>query len=100
MDGIATLQAATWSFERYSLDHVAHKLLGRGKAIDKSAPDKLAEIRRMYREDLGALAHYNLEDARLVLEIFDAADLLGFALQRQKADRADPRPSRGIGRLL
>ncbi|PJB33974.1 MAG: hypothetical protein CO108_29695, partial [Deltaproteobacteria bacterium CG_4_9_14_3_um_filter_63_12] len=37
MDGITTLRAATWTFERYSLEYVARELLGRGKAIDQKA---------------------------------------------------------------
>jgi DNA polymerase-2 len=44
--------------------------------------DPLEEIRRMHADDPRALAAYNLEDARLVLEIFEATDLLGFAVER------------------
>lgn len=108
MDGISTMRAATWTFERYGLEYVAQELLGRGKAIDQSAlvasvgtsprssraraepgserdlNPKVAEINRLHREDLPALARYNLEDARLVLEIFDVARLLHFALERQR----------------
>ncbi|MAQ18655.1 MAG: DNA polymerase II [Sandaracinus sp.] len=82
LDGIATLKAATWSFESFSLEHVGQKLLGRGKRIAHDG-DPVAEIRRLYREDKPALAAYNLEDCRLVLDIVEAADLLGFAVQRQ-----------------
>jgi DNA polymerase II len=84
LDGIATMRAATWSFDRWSLDHVAHELLGRGKAIDKTKSDKLAEILRMYREDLPALVRYNLEDCRLVRDIFRVAHVLEFAIERQR----------------
>ena len=83
LDGIATLKNATFSFERFTLDHVARALVGRGKRIDASA-DALAEIRRMHAEDPDALAAYNLEDARLVLDVFRAADLLGFAVERAR----------------
>ena len=83
LDGIATLKSATLRFERYSLDHVAHELLGRGKKI-ASVSDPVAEIRRMHREDVDALAAYNLEDCRLVLEIFERIDLLGFAMERAR----------------
>jgi DNA polymerase-2 len=83
LDGIATLKSATFSFERFTLEHVSRELLGRGKKI---APvgDALAEIRRMHAEDVPALAAYNLEDCRLVLDIFDAASLLGFAAERSR----------------
>ncbi|WP_236607544.1 DNA polymerase II [Sandaracinus amylolyticus] len=83
LDGIATLKNATWSFERYTLDHVARALVGRGKRIDAGG-DALAEIRRMHAEDPDALAAYNLEDARLVLDVFRAADLVGFAVERAR----------------
>ncbi|MCA9574315.1 MAG: DNA polymerase II [Myxococcales bacterium] len=82
LDGIATLRAATFSFESFRLEDVAQELLGRGKRIAHDG-DALAEIRRMFRYDQAALAAYNLEDCRLVLDIFDKADLLGFAVQRQ-----------------
>lgn len=82
LDGIATLRAATFSFESFRLQDVAEALLSRGKKIDHSA-DPVAEIRRLFAEDKAALAAYNLEDSRLVLDIFESADLLGFALERQ-----------------
>lgn len=82
LDGIATLKNATWAFERFSLDFVAQELLGRRKQIDASKHDKVAEIRRMAKEDPLALAAYNLEDARLVSDIFEKALLLDFAFAR------------------
>ncbi len=83
LDGIATLRSATHHFERYSLEHVAQELLGRGKKIAEST-DPVAEIRRMHREDPLALAAYNLEDCRLVLDIFEKTDLVGFAVERER----------------
>ncbi len=83
LDGIATLKSATHRFERFTLDHVARLLLGRGKKIDPVS-DPVAEIRRMHAEDVDALAAYNLEDCRLVLEIFERARLLGFAMERAR----------------
>lgn len=83
LDGIATLKNATWSFERFTLEHVSQELLGRGKRIELAAgEDSIASIRRMARDDPAALAAYNLEDARLVAEIFQRADLVGFARER------------------
>lgn len=82
LDGIATLRSATFSFESFRLEDVAQELLGRGKKIEHTG-DALAEIRRLYAEDKPALAAYNVEDCRLVLDIFEAADLLGFAVERQ-----------------
>jgi DNA polymerase-2 len=83
LDGIATLKFATYAFERFTLGHVAQELLGRGKKISTTT-DPVAEIRRMHAEDVPALVAYNLEDCRLVLDIFAKADLLGFAMERAR----------------
>lgn len=82
LDGIEALRTATWSFESYELEAVAQKLLGRGKLL--AGPDKPAEIRRLYAEDRARLARYNLEDCRLVLEIFERAALIPFLIQRTR----------------
>lgn len=82
LDGITTMRAGAWYFERWGLQHVAQQLLGRGKAIEKTL-DPVAEIRRLYREELGALVEYNLEDCRLVWDIFEHAQVLEFAIERQ-----------------
>ncbi|RLB56748.1 MAG: DNA polymerase II [Deltaproteobacteria bacterium] len=83
LDGIATMRSATFRFESMSLDHVAGELLGRGKLVSGDE-DRLAEIQRMYAEDKPALARYNLEDARLALEIVEKARLVEFAVERQR----------------
>ncbi len=81
LDGIELLRAGFWSFESFELEVVARQLLGRGKAIE--TPDsRVAEINRLYREDPAGLAAYNLEDCRLVLDIFEKANLLEFARER------------------
>ncbi len=83
LDGITSLRGAFWSFESFALEYVADKLLGRRKLISAATgSEKLAEIRRQYREDPVALAKYNLEDCRLVAEIFEKTDLLNFSIQR------------------
>jgi len=85
LDGITSLRGAFWSFESFALDFVAEELLGRKKLIaSETATGKLEEIRRQYREDPIALAEYNLEDCRLVGEIFKKTDLLNFSIQRAK----------------
>jgi DNA polymerase-2 len=82
LDGIATLRSATYAFESFKLEDVGQELLGRGKKIEHSG-DAMGEIRRLFAEDKAALAAYNLEDCRLVCDIFEAADLVGFAVERQ-----------------
>lgn len=66
----------------YRLETVAQSVLGRGKRIDHEVPDAAEEIARLYREDREALVAYNLEDARLVLEILDHEGLLDLTLER------------------
>lgn len=83
LDGIDTLKGATWQFERYSLEHVAQALLGRGKAIDH-INDRGQEIQRLFREDQPALARYNLEDCRLVSDIFAHTGLVDYLLERAR----------------
>lgn len=83
LDGIDTLRAAFWSFASLSLDAVARELLGRGKLLEGS-PDKPATIERLFEQDKPALARYNLEDCRLVLDIFAEARLIDFAMRRSE----------------
>ena len=82
LDGIDTLRAAFWSFESFSLENVGQELLGRGKTI--KSVNKVEEINHLYRTDKPALARYNIEDCRLVTEIFAKADLINFAIQRAR----------------
>jgi DNA polymerase-2 len=93
LDGIDWLRAAFWSFESFALEAVARALLGRGKhdlsaqstgdrRRDSDNRDKVGEINRLFREDRARLAAYNIEDCRLVTEIFAATGLVEFALRR------------------
>ncbi len=83
LDGIDTLRSATHQFESFALDSVARELLGRGKLSD--AVDQRAEqITLQFQTDKPALADYNLEDCRLVWDIFVAARLFDFATERAR----------------
>lgn len=84
LDGIATLKAATYSFESFALEHVSQRVLGRGKEIAETGADKIAAIAEQWRRDPASLASYNLEDCRLVRDIADRTDMVGFALARQR----------------
>ncbi|MDJ0787758.1 MAG: DNA polymerase II [Myxococcota bacterium] len=68
----------------YRLETVARHVLGRGKRIDQSAPDKAAEITRMFEEDPAALVAYNLEDAVLVPELLAREGLLDLTIERSR----------------
>ena len=83
LDGIEGHRAAFWGFEDESLGAVARELLGRGKLI---APERnrVEAIRELYENDRLSLAAYNLEDCRLVREIFDRTRLVDFMVERSR----------------
>lgn len=81
IDGIDTLRTAMYTFDSFSLENVAQTLLGRGKAIE-NVDQRVSRIDRLFAEDKPALAAYNLEDCRLVWDIFHKEGLLDFAMQR------------------
>ncbi len=80
IDGISVLKNATYHFQSFALDDVSHALLGKQKLIAKK--DKLAEINRQFQEDKVALAQYNLEDCKLVWDIFTQERLFDFIQTR------------------
>ncbi len=81
LDGIELMRSATYQFENFSLEHVAQNLLGRGKLVD-DVDQRGAEISELFVNDKAALARYNLEDCRLVWDIYEQENLLGFAVAR------------------
>lgn len=83
LDGIELLRSATYSFENFSLEFVARQLLQRGKLVD-DVDQRGAEITTLFAENKPALARYNLEDCRLVWDIFARENLLEYAAQRSQ----------------
>lgn len=81
LDGIELMRSATYQFENFSLEYVARQILGRGKLVD-DVDQRGAEITTQFKEDKPALARYNLEDCRLVWDIFETEQLLAFAIER------------------
>ncbi|WP_163835496.1 DNA polymerase II [Spartinivicinus ruber] len=81
LDGIDTLKSATYSFESFSLESVANKVLQRGKLI-QTEEHRGKEITRLFNDDKKALAAYNLEDCQLVWDIFQVTELIEFAIER------------------
>ena len=84
LDGINMTRSAYVKVDDYSLSTVSHEILGRKKLIEKSGQDKVAEITRLFHEDKASLARYNLEDARLVYEIFQKLNLAQLAVRRSQ----------------
>lgn len=83
IDGIDCLKGATYHFDSYSLENVSRELLQRGKAIE-DVINRGDEITRQFHEDKASLAKYNIEDCRLVLDIFHKADLFHYLIARTK----------------
>lgn len=82
LDGIEVLKAATYQFESYALDVVASQVLGDGKLI--SGPDSGEKITQLFDTDKAALADYNLQDCKLVWDLFQQLNLLDFAVARTR----------------
>ena len=56
-------------------------MLGRGKLVD-NVEQRGAEIDTLFEQDKAALARYNLEDCKLVWDIFVKERLLEFAIEK------------------
>jgi len=82
MDGIPMVRSAFVKTEDYSLATVAQNILGRKKLIETSGQEKVAEITRLFQTDKASLARYNLEDTKLVYDIFDKINLAQLAVRR------------------
>jgi len=81
LDGIELMRTATYQFENFSLEYVAQQILQRGKLID-DVDQRGQEITELFLTDKPALARYNLEDCRLVWDIFSKENLWDFAVER------------------
>ena len=81
LDGIDLLKTATYNLPSFSLDNVAHSLLGIGKKV-VDVDNRVQEITDNFLHNKPALAAYNLEDCRLVWLIFEKTQLLEFAQLR------------------
>ena len=84
IDGIDALKTATYSFPSFSLENVSRTLLGRGKKVEDDVDDRLEEIRYNFAHDKPKLAAYNLEDCKLVEDIFEHTQILDFLILRSQ----------------
>jgi DNA polymerase-2 len=84
LDGINMVRSAYVQTEDYSLATVAQNVLGRTKLIEKSGNEKAAEITHLFNTDKTSLADYNLEDAKLVYEIFAELNLSQLAVRKSQ----------------
>lgn len=82
LDGIELLKAANYRFDSFSLQNVSVELLDEGKLL--TGNDRGEEITTLFQQDKLALAAYNLQDCKLVWQIFDEKKLLHFAMERSQ----------------
>lgn len=83
IDGIESLRATSWHFDSFSLEAVAQDLLGRGKATE-DVDNRMATITHDFHHNKVKLARYNLEDCRLVEQIFERTRLLDYLCLRSQ----------------
>ncbi|MBR9858397.1 MAG: DNA polymerase II [Gammaproteobacteria bacterium] len=83
IDGIDAIKTACYQFDSFSLESVSRQLLGRGKQTE-DVEHRLAAITRDFRHNKPKLAAYNLEDCRLVWDIFEHTRLLDFLRLRSQ----------------
>lgn len=88
LDGIELLRGAFIRLDSYSLDAAAREILGKGKSI--TGPDRPAEIVRAFKKDRARFVEYNLNDARLVLEILEELNLVQLAVERSRLTGMPP----------
>lgn len=82
LDGIELLKTAFYNFQSFTLQFVASELLGDGKLLKDSGRGE--QITELFLQDKPALARYNLQDCKLVWDIFECTDLLDFAVARSQ----------------
>ncbi len=80
LDGIHALKSSFVRMESYALDAVARSILGEGKLL--TGHERADEILRLFEEDRSRLVAYNLNDARLVIDILDRLALVDLAVER------------------
>ncbi len=80
LDGLALVRGAFLRLEDYRLETAAQAILGRGKLI--AGEHRGPEIEAAYRDNPEFLVAYNLEDARLVLDILAQTGLVELAVRR------------------
>ncbi|MFA7553960.1 MAG: DNA polymerase II [Spongiibacteraceae bacterium] len=82
LDGIELLKAAGYQYESFSLNVVAEVLLDDGKLIQGS--DRGEKITELYQHNQQLLIEYNIQDCKLVWDIFAKTALLDFAVARTR----------------
>ncbi len=80
LDGLSMMRGAFIRLDDYKLETAAQAFLGKGKLI--AGDGRHTQIEALYRNDPQRLVDYNLQDARLVLELLDRTGLVELAIER------------------
>ncbi len=80
LDGIEVLRTANYHFASFKLNDVAESLLGDKKLITHN--QRGSAISELFHENKTALAEYNIQDCKLVWDIFKKTDLINFCIAR------------------
>lgn len=80
LDGLAMLRGAFLRLDDYKLETAARTFLGKGKLL--TGDHRAGQIDDLHRSNPQHLIDYNLQDARLVLEILDKVGLVDLAVER------------------
>jgi DNA polymerase-2 len=80
LDGLSLMRGAFIRLDDYKLETAAQAFLGKGKLI--SGDQRHTQIEALYHRDPQRLVDYNLQDARLVLELLDRTGLIELAIER------------------
>ena len=80
LDGLSLMRGAFIRLDDYKLETAAQAFLGKGKLI--AGDNRHSAIETLYRSDPQRLVDYNLQDARLVLELLDRTGLVELAIER------------------
>ena len=82
LDGLRLVRSGFQSFDSYTLDAVAHEVLKKGKTVQVTDTEKLAELDRLYANDSLSFCRYCLNDAELVLDILEKRELIKYTVER------------------
>jgi DNA polymerase-2 len=82
LDGLRLVRASGRRLDDYTLDGVAHAVLGQGKTVSLRGEAKVDELERLRREEPERFCAYCLRDSELVLEILARTGLDALTARR------------------
>ena len=90
LDGMDLVRGTFQRFDDYSLNGIAHQVLGEGKVELGAESGRAEAILTRYQNDLATFAEYARADARLALQIVEKLDLVTLATVRSRLTGMTP----------